>query len=294
MFYFHARNSISLLLASILTAMGLVSCQLIKPKPSTHAEAESQSPDAAYRKLIMELVSPFPSNVPGLAIPGGNFVLRFPDNGSFLVRSMSPRSETHLSEMAAIGVTDVIILKKDQWGEVAKERALLVEKFGFKQEHFFQTDLPWKNLPNFISPCEQTIRALQFLNQSLLRGGKVLLHCTVGEDRTGYFSGLLRQLHEGWSAEKAFSEEMCARGYASGNPQKPMDVVEDVNKALTPLYLHMSRFIREKRVTKDFLDVRICQELANAPNLSALVENYRCSASPAYSPQPKFENVFFE
>lgn len=257
------------------------------------ASTEAQHRDGEYRKLIFSLVTPFAPNVPGLSIPGSNYVLKSADGKTSLIRSMSPRTEKHLEEIANLGITDLIILKKDSWGEVEREKQILIQKHGFSPDRFFRTDLPWKDLPNFVEPCEQTIKALQFLQQSFARGGKVLLHCTVGEDRSGFFSALVRQLYENWSKEKAFADEMCARGYSSGNKHKPDDVVTDVNTALTPLYLHMSRLITEKKISKNFYDVRVCQELA-ATSATLNVKPYTCAPSPHYMPQPPIENPFFE
>ena len=89
--------------------------------------------------------------------------------------------------------------------------------------------------------CEQTLEALAVIQDVLgSKNRKVFFHCTVGEDRTGYLAGVYRMLFGGSSAKNVFQNEMCARGYEGGNPDKPFNVVNIIRGELTPLFLLMS------------------------------------------------------
>jgi multiple sugar transport system permease protein len=66
-----------------------------------------------------------------------------------------------------------------------------------------------------------TVRSLKLLRDWTAAGKTTFFHCTVGEDRTGYLAGLYRLLTETTTAKAMFEQEMCERGYSSGNPQKP-------------------------------------------------------------------------
>ncbi|GAB4011966.1 MAG: hypothetical protein Fur0010_07240 [Bdellovibrio sp.] len=63
------------------------------------------------------------------------------------------------------------------------------------------------------------------------------------------------------SASDAFSNEMCERGYGSGNPYKPIFVVNKIRKGLTPLFIAMSQKIQDLKVNWDSLSPNLCNEL---------------------------------
>ena len=56
-------------------------------------------------------------------------------------------------------------------------------------------------------------------------------------------AGLYRMLEENLGMEKVFRSEMCARGYADGNPNKPGMVHGAIRKELTPLFIALAKKI---------------------------------------------------
>jgi hypothetical protein len=114
------------------------------------------------------------------------------------------------------------------------------------------------------------------------------LHCTVGEDRTGYLSGLYRLLGDGASGvDTIFHDEMCQRGYSSGNPQKPFaGVATEIDNDLTPLFLKMAFKISRGELTPTSLDESVCDVDPSSdpaftePQWNA--ESFRCAISTRY------------
>lgn len=166
-----------------------------------------------------------------------------------------------VSELPSVGITDVIIFKNDTRGEVFKEISAL-EKLRITPHHI---PFRWKEYESVQLACEQLIEAIQIMKEVRAQDGKVFIHCTAGEDRTGALAGLFRMLDEGVSQDVVFKEEMCARGYSDGNEHKPYYVTNAIHKELTPIFNAMARQIERGYLTFDNLDKNICKSLKVYP-----------------------------
>lgn len=219
------------------------------------------------------LSSPFASEVPNFPVPNAHTIGQ--DTGLF--RSMGPRSEADLMAIRDLGVKAVLIFKNKTGDghEVDDEMEWL------SAEGIQVTNIPfvWKDLPDFKTSCEQTVDALKFLQTARKARKKALVHCTVGEDRTGYLAALERLLVEGGEVANVFQSEMCERGYGAGNPQKPGFVVGSVEDELTPLYQKMAMLIASGTLTTRLSRTACATEPAIQPD-PALV----CGTSTRFVP----------
>jgi hypothetical protein len=157
-------------------------------------------------------------------------------------------------------------------------RAALRDR-GLAESALLNIPFLWKDFPDFASPCRQTLQALRFLETQRKAGRKSLLHCTVGEDRTGYLAGIYRLLATPSSdLQSIFHGELCERGYSSGNPLKPVTVTSAVDAGLTPLFRKLAFKIRSGELT-------------------GAVEEEACSSDPAGDPgfegDPEFDPASF-
>jgi len=205
------------------------------------------------------LESPFPSRLTdeGITIPNASVVGE--GQGRVLRGSMPINTERdNIDQLVRAKVNHVLIFKTSVKGDVEKEIEAL-KTAGFEENQIHAVDFAWKEIKDYKLACLQTLDGLSFLRDAYNTKGKtVYLHCTVGEDRTGYLSGLFRQITEHGTADKYFKEEMCENGYEAGNPQKPQNVVKAIRESLTPLYFQMSELIRTKKITLDTLDRKAC------------------------------------
>jgi hypothetical protein len=129
------------------------------------------------------------------------------------------------------------------------------------------------------------------VNSAVNSRKKIFFHCSVGEDRTGYLAGLYRLLRVASATPRAmFNEEMCERGYASGNPFKPYRaVVEKLDSQLTPLFLKMAFLIETGKLTKTNISTDVCAtDPATDPAFTSNADldptTYRCATSTAFVP----------
>jgi hypothetical protein len=202
---------------------------------------------------------------------------------------MAPWTDDDYADLQGYGVKSVLVFK-NQTGtgtDVADE----VARFEAAGLHVDQIPFEWKDFANFKDPCEQTVAALQILAKSVSARKKIFFHCTVGEDRTGYLAGLHRLLRESSATPRTmFSEEMCERGYGSGNPLKPyFAVVQKLDTQLTPLFLKMAYLIESGKLTTKNLSTAVCaSDPAKDPAFSADPEldpkTYRCATSTSFVP----------
>ena len=185
------------------------------------------------------LRSPFPSSIPRLDIPNSHFLRSTPGAKNSLIRGMAP-TESQISDLLNLGVTDFLIFKNETRNEVRKEVAFL-RRQGVSKHRIYNIAFRWKGFKNFREPCIQTLQALAILYKiSELRSGRSLFfHCTVGEDRTGYLAGIYRYMTQEQTLHRIFESEMCQKGYSRGNPNKPSKVTSAIRKDLTPLFLKM-------------------------------------------------------
>lgn len=210
------------------------------------------------------LSSRIPSTIEELTISNSHYVDKTDHS---IARGMAPRSK--VAELVNWGATDVLIFKNQTRNEVDKEiRAL--ENLGFvKGRDIHHINFPWKNV-NLNTACESVIDALKLMREVRESSDRQLFfHCTVGEDRTGVLSGIYRMLNEGWTKKRAFEDEMCARGYASGNYKKPWVVVNEIRKGLTPLFMLMAKEIERGELTLSNLESYSCN-LKSPSNLKIL------------------------
>lgn len=186
-------------------------------------------------------------------------------------------NQNDILKMKDMGIDTVLIFKNETKNEVQGERKLL-EKNNFADQNIIEIPFLWKDIRDFKLSCQQTLQALSTLkavNESA--DSKVLFHCTVGEDRTGLLAGLFRQLLTGESSKIVFRDEMCARGYADGNPKKPKNVSQEVHAGLTPLFAQLSSKISSGELTFDNIDdLSICDQFDRTWVVTAEIGGYRC------------------
>ena len=184
------------------------------------------------------LSSPFVSTIPGLDIPNAHLIYQ---KDGVIVRSMAPRNDSDYKQLLEQKFTDVLIFKHQTRKEVDKEIKKLLE-LGFKKEQIHHIPFKWHGFASFEGPCKQSIQALKLMVETAnKKGRKMLLHCTVGEDRTGYIAGLFKLMLEKSKTQDIFKNEMCFNGFGAGNPKKPLSkVVLPIRESLTPLFLKMA------------------------------------------------------
>lgn len=203
-----------------------------------------------------QMISPFSSS---LDIGIANSHLVSEANGAKLLRGMKPFRTADFEDLEALGVGAVLMFKKPTTStEVSKETTALAS-VGIAGDKFLNIPFGFKDFSEFAEPCRQTVRGLAKLQEWSDAGTTAFLHCTVGEDRTGYLAGLHRLLSGTESIESVFETEMCERGYSSGNPQKPFaGVVREIDHDLTPLFLKMAFKIANGELTPTSLDESVC------------------------------------
>lgn len=221
------------------------------------------------------LSSPFDSSVEGISLPNAHWV----GAGTKVLRGMEPRTEAQFAELKSAGIKSVVIFKNPTGNDDVGEE---IEAWGLPAADVIHVPFKWKELESFKEPCEQTLEALRFIKAKTKARKKVFFHCTVGEDRTGYLAALYRVIFEDVEGRKAFDEDMCERGYSSGNPQKPGFVSGAVDSSLGPLYRSMAYLVSKGALTED-LDASVC---AREPSVPAdfMKEPLKCGTSTALVP----------
>lgn len=174
-----------------------------------------------------------------------------------ILRGASPEGHTEL--LKENGVTDILIFR-DGVGPHNDNEKKELRKVGYTTSQIHHIPMSWKNVSSFEKACADVVSALKIMHtvESNPRR-KLYVHCTMGEDRTGLISGLYRMVFQGWSAQKAYQQEMCAYGFAESSPQKPQFVVETVNSNLKSLFARMAVLIESGALTKDTLNVAACK-----------------------------------
>ncbi len=197
---------------------------------------------------------------------------------------MSPAKR--YGELKELGITDVLIFKRQVKDENTVELAALEKDLGIRPREGTDKagvrEIPfnWKEFPDFETPCRQLVGGLKILKEvSEQKNRKIYFHCTVGEDRTGALSGLFLLLQEPKaSVKKVFREEMCKRGYSRGNPHKPDFVVQTVDQAVTPVFTKLAYLIQSGRISWDNIDADACAETITIPaqHPTSKPEDFRC------------------
>lgn len=201
-------------------------------------------------------ISPFPSSIKTSKIPNHHLVYKSESNTQ-IYRGMALVKAEYLQSIQNMKIDDILIVKKDSKGEVLKETTAL-KKLGYKQEQIHQIAIDWKEKSK-LKMCNDFVEAYQFLkNYERQNTKKLYFHCTVGEDRTGILAGLLLLSHSKnklSDKNKIFNEELCQRGYGSGNPNKPDFVVKPIRENLTPIWHYLSTSLaKNNTLTKEDCD----------------------------------------
>lgn len=204
------------------------------------------------------LSSPFDSDVEGISVPNTHWV----DADQAVLRGMEPRTPEQFDELKAAGVKRVLIFKNSTGkDDVGRE----IASWGLPQKDVLHVPFQWKDLPDFKTPCEQTLAALKFLRESEEANQRVFFHCTVGEDRTGHLAAMYALLFENADAADAFGADMCEHGYGSGNPQKPGFVLGKLEEDLTPLFRAMA-FLVQQGILTQALEPEACASEPEVPD----------------------------
>lgn len=241
---------------------------------------ETRNPRPARKTLT----SPFPSMVEGLDLPNSHTLAGDPKAGPFVIRAMAPSLPEDYNQLINdLGLDEVLIFKTPIGDEVTTETNDLLAASEGQQIGVHKIDFPYFGYERlkapFQEPCTQIVKGLGIIHNAVQTGRRLLIHCTVGEDRTGALAGLYRLLSDPQADLPAvFVGEMCEHGYEGGNPQKPSTpVVKDIREDLTPLFLKMAYLIKQGRIT--------------AANLETAAVA-ACTANPQEGPaaEPEFKN----
>ena len=231
------------------------------------------------------LASPFAPTAPGIRIQNAHSV----GAGGMVFRGMAPRSADEYADLAGAGIGAVLIFKNPTGADDLGEEMATFTAQGLAASRVVNIPFKWKDIGAFAEPCTQTIDALKFIATSVAAHKKTFFHCTVGEDRTGLLAAVQRLLNEPTlTAEKAFDEEMCERGYSAGNPLKPAFVTGAVDRGLTPLYRKLAYLVAKGKIRAGALDAAVCgvdPETEAAFAAAALpLSRLKCGASTRFEP----------
>ncbi len=222
-----------------------------------------------------DLVSPILPSIPELKTPNAHAV----GASGWIYRSMAPKTDAALDAYRAFGIQEVLVFKNDAGRSVAVERENL-EKRGIESHH---VAFPWKDHTSFTRPCEQTVEALQIIHKAAKANRKILFHCTVGEDRTGFLAALYRLLSEKADPKTLFFEEMCERGYDLGDAFKPyIEATLKIREATTSLYLKLAEKIVSGNLTPERISPQICRSDDGHPKFK--FSQFKCRTSTRFRP----------
>ncbi len=232
-----------------------------------------------------QMVSPFASTVEDVGIFNAHVVAKDASHAS-VVRGMKPFRTADFAGLSGLGVGGVLMFKKATSANELSQEVTALGNVGIPSANVVNIAFPWKDFPDFAEPCRMTVRGLKLVRGWVTSGKSAFLHCTVGEDRTGYLAGLYRLLTETSDARTIFNDELCENGYSAGNPQKPSAVVNAIDEDLTPLFLKMAFKIKRGELTPTSLNEAVCNtdpdtdpEFAGA---SWDATRYQCKMSTRY------------
>lgn len=231
------------------------------------------------------LVSPFPSEVEGLHIPNSH-ILENSKNG-VIVRGMRPRTEKDIDELLEIGITDVLIFKDSSSNDTSTpEEIQMLRSKRVSNKRIHIIPFKWKDVGSFETACLQTIQALKIMKTiTESKSRNLFLHCTVGEDRTGYLSALYKILFQDKKPTLAWREDMCENGYANGNPKKPQFVVDEIHNNISPVFQKMLHKIKYGYISADNLDESECSFDPQRSSIYKPLKRYtNCKPSSKYDP----------
>lgn len=231
------------------------------------------------------LASPFASTVDGLRIPNAHAV----GAGGMVFRGMAPRSADDYADLVATGIGAVLVFKNQTGQDDVGEEIAALTGHGLAASRVVNIPFKWKDIGTFTDPCTQTIDALKFIAANVAAHEKTFFHCTVGEDRTGLLAAVHRLVNEpSLTADKAFDEEMCERGYAAGNPLKPAFVTGALDHGLTPLYQKLAYLVAKGKIRAGSLDASVCaadpETDAGFAAAALPLARLKCGVSTRFSP----------
>ena len=122
-------------------------------------------------------------------------------------RGAQPR-ERDYADLFAAGVKTVIDLQQD--GEASEQR--LVEDAGMKFYRIGLSDSSWPT-------PEKAAQFLKLVNDPANQ--PVFIHCHGGKHRAGVMTAIYRMTHDGWSADRAYTE-MKKYDFESGFGHSPL------------------------------------------------------------------------
>jgi len=254
------------------------------------------------------LFSPFESQIAeetGITIPNARFVNR----DKKILRSMRPWNRdpvtpskmsvdpVYVDQIIAAGVTDLLIFKtqEPERDDITMETEVFLSK-GLNETQITSIPFPWKGFTDFKEVCLMTLQGLRKIKEvkdDSANNRKILFHCTVGEDRTGYLAALYTLLEEPNLKEnpqrikEIFNEEACRGGYEGGNANKPRAVKASIREALTPLFTKMAFKIQRGYLSWEKLKDEQCEiDPANFESYdydeNFDPEDYTCKKSPDF------------
>lgn len=203
-------------------------------------------------------VSPLPSTVKGVPVPNSFYVDKNKKGGA-LIRGNAPLNHSNLNALKTFGVSKFIIFKNDKAGEVKSEVGGLLE-LGIPKENIIHIDFDWKDNQNFTSGCSKIIQGIDLLKEAMQSNKKLFFHCTTGEDRTGVLAAsYLLSKQKNADIKKIFKNEMCAKGYEAGDPDKDKEVVLRIREGLTKTFLKTAYRILEAKNKNQVINNNICK-----------------------------------
>jgi hypothetical protein len=205
------------------------------------------------------IVSSFPSTVAGLSLANSHELAH---GKGRVFRGMAPYELHHIEELKKIGITDVLIFKTAENRDDLMEEMSLFQRYAYSDRKVQHIPFKWKDIKSFKEACLQSLQALRLLKSIRdSQDQKIFFHCTVGEDRTGYMSGLFELLSRPDELENVYQEEMCRWGYADAAPDKPIErVVKPIHETLTPTFFKMAELVRQRKITWENLSDSVCDQ----------------------------------
>jgi tyrosine-protein phosphatase SIW14 len=127
-----------------------------------------------------------------------------------LWRSGQPTTAEQWQQIKALGITRVIKLNFESEGtdDGARAAGLIVHEVSVQPNG--DVDLFDAIANSFVSPDPAKLAEAQ--NIIRLGIGGILIHCTRGQDRTGFVIGQSRVLNDGWTKQQAY-DEMLKYGF---------------------------------------------------------------------------------
>lgn len=177
----------------------------------------------------------------------------------FLYRSSEPLGKAQV--LKKMKIAEVLIFKNSTKKNEVEQEIEELQEVGYTSEQIHHIPMEWKKI-DIKKACVRTIQALQILVRAEQSRRSTLVHCTLGEDRTGMVSGLVSMLFSKSTVRETFENELCANGYSDGNPDKSAYVVFEIERGLSRLFFALGKKIEKGELTVDRLDANICDDLS--------------------------------